>query len=219
MPTEDRIPLPERHRPLGTTEEAALQFAHMMSSRRSVRDFSPRPVSEATIRALVQCAGSAPSGANKQPWRFVCVRDPVVKRQIRLAAEAEEEEFYARRAGEAWLKDLAPLGTDPSKPFLEVAPWLIVVFKLTRDDDGGNVYYINESLGLACGFLIAAAHAAGLATLTHTPSPMGFLSKVLKRPDEEKPFLLIPIGYAADDATVPRAALLKKPLDQILIIE
>jgi nitroreductase len=219
MDSADFVPLSHRFVPQEGAEQAARDFMNLMQSRRSLRDFSDRPVSLETIRSLIQCAGSAPSGANKQPWRFVCVRDQDLKRQIRLAAEQEEREFYETRAGETWLKDLEPLGTDPQKPFLEIAPLLIVVFKLTKDDDGGNVYYINESVGLACGFLIAAAHAAGLATLTHTPSPMAFLSRVLQRPPEEKPFLLIPVGYPADHARVPAAALRKKPLDQIMVVE
>lgn len=219
MPEPEFIPLTERFDPGVTPEEAARAFADAMSLRRTVREYSDRPVSEETIRHLVRCAGSAPSGANKQPWRFVCVKDPEVKRQIRVAAEEEEREFYERRAGQEWLDDLEPLGTDSSKPFLEIAPWLIVVFKMTKTDDGGNVYYINESVGLAAGFLLAAAHQAGLVTLTHTPSPMGFLSRVLERPAHERPFLLIPVGYPADEVRIPKAALDKKPLDEIMIVK
>ncbi len=218
MAEPEHVPLGDRHDPGIDCEAAARAFCEVMSKRRTVREYSDRLVSEDTIRWLIRCAGSAPSGANKQPWRFVCVRDAETKRRIRLAAEEEERTFYEQRASAQWLKDLEPLGTDSSKPFIEVAPWVIVVFKLTREDDGGNVYYINESVGLACGFLLAAAHAAGLVTLTHTPSPMGFLSQVLERPSHEKPFLLIPVGYPAEHATVPSAALRKKPLDEIMVI-
>ncbi|MCB9898270.1 MAG: nitroreductase family protein [Planctomycetes bacterium] len=189
-----------------------------MRRRRTVRAFSERPVSRATIEQIVRAASTAPSGANKQPWRFVCVSDPALKRRIRLAAEEEERAFYAERANAEWLADLGPLGTDADKAFLEVAPWLVVVFKLMRRDDGGQVYYPAESVGLACGLLLAAAHHAGLATLTHTPSPMAFLSRVLGRPAHERPFLLVPIGYAADDCEVPAAALLRKPLDEIMVV-
>lgn len=209
----------DRHDPGQSPEQAASTFYDVMRKRRTIREFSDRPVSEETIRSLVRSAGSAPSGANKQPWRFVAVRDPQIKRRIREAAEAEEREFYERRAGERWLEDLKPLGTDASKPFLEIAPWLIVVFKLTRNDDDSAVYYINESVGLACGFLLVAAHWAGLATLTHTPSPMGFLGPLLGRPETERPFLLIPIGYPAEPVHVPKAAIARKPLDEILVIE
>ncbi len=192
-----------------------------MRRRRSVRFFADAPVSEETIRLCIAAAGTAPSGANKQPWRFVAVCDPVVKRQIREAAEQEEREFYSRRATPEWLADLAALGTDPDKPFLEVAPWLIVVFKLMKTDaDGeghqGKVYYVDESVGIAVGLLIAAIHHAGLVTLTHTPSPMGFLGKVLERPSHERPFLLLPVGYPAEECTVPD--IHRKPLEEILVM-
>ncbi len=212
------VPYPNRYVPQTSPEQAARAFCERMSRRRTVRDFSDRPVSLETIQWLVRCAGSAPSGANKQPWRFVCVSDPQVKRQIRLAAEEEERAFYEKRAGEQWLADLAPLGTDEHKPFLEIAPWLVVVFKLAKDDDGGQVYYVNESVGLAVGLFLAAAHEAGLATLTHTPSPMQFLGRVLGRPEHERPFLLIPVGYPAEGCTVPAEALRKKPLEQIMVV-
>ena len=212
------VPFTDRHRPAAPPEESLRAFHDVMRRRRTVRHFSPEPVPRAVIEALVAIAGSAPSGANKQPWRFVAVSDPAVKRRIREAAEKEEREFYAHRASAEWLADLAPLGTDANKEFLEAAPWLIVVFKLARADDGGQMYYVNESVGIACGFLIAAAQHAGLATLTHTPNPMSFLSEVLRRPRNEKPFLLIPVGYAAADCMVPQAALEKKPLADILQI-
>ena len=210
------VPLPDRYVPEACPELSARTFYDVMRRRRSVRMFSDRPVSGETIEWVVRTAASAPSGANKQPWRFVCVRDPEVKRRIRIAAEAEERAFYRSRAAERWLADLEPLGTDEHKGYLEVAPWLIVVFRLMRDDDGGQVYFANESVGIACGFLLAAAHHVGLATLTHTPSPMGFLAELLARPQHEKPFLLVPIGYPADDCEVPTAALERKPLDQVM---
>lgn len=193
----------------------ARAFYESMRTRRSVRYFSDRPVDRSVIETLILTAGTAPSGANKQPWRFVAVSDPLLKRQIRIAAEHEEREFYTRRATPEWLRDLAPLGTDASKPFLEIAPWLIVVFKLMETDDGGSVYYPTESIGIASGMLIAAIHNAGLVTLTHTPSPMGFLSRVLQRPAQERPFLLLPVGYPADDAVVP--VLHRKTFDEISV--
>ncbi len=202
-------------------EAAARRFYEILSLRRSVRTFSDRPVSRETIENIIAAAGTAPSGANKQPWRFVAVQDPAIKREIRVAAEAEEREFYYRRANEAWLRDLRAIGTDEAKPFLEIAPWLIVVFKLMRDDspDSGSdqVYYVNESVGIAVGMLLAAAHLAGLATLTHTPSPMKFLAKILKRPDYERPYLLIPVGYPAEDCVVPD--LQRKPLREIMVVD
>lgn len=195
---------------------AARAFYEVMDRRRSVRFFSDRPVSRETIEWIVRAAGTAPSGANKQPWRFVCVQDPALKKRIREAAEAEEREFYERRATPEWLADLAPLGTDPNKPFLEAAPWLIVVLKLARTDEGGMVYYLNESVGIATGLLLAAAHHAGLVTLTHTPSPMGFLARVLDRPEHERPFLLIPVGYPAKGCTVPD--IRRKALEEIMVV-
>lgn len=203
-------------------EDASAAFLDVMRQRRSVRAFSERPVSEEVIRAIVQTAASAPSGANKQPWRFVAVSSPELKRQIRVAAEEEERQFYERRATPDWLADLAPLGTDWTKPFIETAPWLIVIFKLMKSVPGSpsehpGVYYVNESVGIAAGMLITAIHQAGLVTLTHTPSPMGFLARILHRPDYERPFLLLPVGYPADDATVP--AITRKPLEQVLVFE
>lgn len=218
METGDFVPLGERFDPGVPPEEAARAFHAAMAKRRTIREFSDRPVSRETVEWVVRSAATAPSGANKQPWRFVCVQDPETKRRIREAAEEEERAFYAERANDQWLADLAPLGTDQDKPFLEVAPWLIVVFRLIRADDGGQVYYPTESVGLAAGFLLAAAHHAGLATLTHTPSPMAFLTRVLDRPDNERPFLLVPLGYPADDCQVPRAALSRKPLDEIMVV-
>ena len=169
----------------------------------------------------ILAAGTAPSGANKQPWRFVAVQDPALKKEIRVGAEAEEREFYYRRANEQWLDDLRAIGTDEHKPFLEIAPWLVVVFKLMKDDDPRNpsdqVYYVNESVGIAVGMLLAAAQVAGLVALTHTPSPMKFLGSILNRPKYERPYLLIPIGYPTDDCLVPD--LKRKPLDQIMVVD
>ncbi len=205
----------ERYEPGVSPEEGARAFYEVMRHRRTVRMFSDRAVSRATIESVIRAAGTSPSGAHKQPWRFVAVSDAETKRKIREAAEAEEREFYERRAPEEWLDDLRPFGTDAEKPFLEIAPWLIIVFKMMKTDEGGQVYYVNESVGLATGMLLAAAHHAGLATLTHTPSPMGFLKEVLGRPEHERPFLLIPVGYPADDCVVPR--LERKPLDEIAV--
>lgn len=193
---------------------AAREFFERMNQRRSVRFFSDRPVPVEAIRWIVRAAGTAPSGANKQPWRFVAIADATLKKRIREGAEAEEREFYGRRAGEEWLRDLQPLGTDANKEFIEVAPWLIAVFKMVKGDDGGQAYYVNESVGIAVGFLLAAIHYAGLVALTHTPSPMGFLGSILGRPANERPFLLIPVGHPASGCTVPDIA--RKPLAEIL---
>ncbi|MEM7229479.1 MAG: nitroreductase family protein [Planctomycetota bacterium] len=207
--------------PTTPAEEASRQFYDIMRQRRSIRMFSDRPVSRETIENVIRAAGTAPNGANKQPWRFVAVQDAGLKHEIRLAAEEEEREFYSRRASETWLNDLTPFGTDDQKPFLDIAPWLIIVFKIMKDDnprtDSDQVYYVNESVGIATGLLLAAAHHAGLATLTHTPSPMKFLAEVLRRPSYERPFLLIPVGYPADDCVVP--AIERKPLEDIMVVD
>ena len=182
------------------------RFSEFFDKRRSIREFSDRPVSREVIKLLLRTANSAPSGANRQPWQFVVVTDPQLKREIRLAAEAEERESYERRMPQEWLNDLAVLGTDWHKPFLEIAPVLIVVFSVsyTKEDERIHKnYYVKESVGIASGFLLAAIHNAGLVSLTHTPSPMDFLQKILDRPDNEKPFLLIPVGYPKEDAQVP----------------
>ena len=185
-------------------EVESRRFYENMSKRRSVRFFSDKPVSREVIENLILAAGTAPSGANKQPWRFVAIQDLSLKREIRLGAEEEEQEFYTRRANPTWLEDLRPLATDDSKPFLEIAPWLIVVFKLMKDDNpetkSDQVYYVNESVGIACGMFLAAAQLAGLTTLTHTPSPMKFLGKILNRPAYERPYLLIPVGKTGGGA-------------------
>ena len=195
-------------------------FLNEMSKRRSIRTFSDRSVPIEIIYNCIQTAASAPSGANKQPWQFLVVKDPAVKAKIRQAAELEEKEFYRHRATKEWLEDLNQFGTDWHKPFLDIAPYLIVVFKQAYDikDDGSQRknYYVNESVGIASGFLLAALHHAGLATLTHTPSPMNFLGKILNRAPNEKAFLLIPVGYPAADTTVPE--LIKKPLEEVSTI-
>jgi iodotyrosine deiodinase len=211
FPTVPYLP----HTPASGAEAGARAFHDVMSLRRSVRHFSARAVPWEVVAWIIRAAGTAPSGAHKQPWRFVAVQDPAVKRKIREAAEVEEREFYERRATKQWLADLAPLGTDWRKDFLEVAPWVIVVFKLMKTDSDEGVYYVNESVGIATGLLLAAAQHAGLATLTHTPSPMGFLGKVLDRPAHERPYLVIPLGYAAEGARVPDLA--RKPLEEIAV--
>lgn len=200
------------------TLESAHQFASRMHERRSVRDFDPRPVPRALVEACLRAAGSAPSGANQQPWHFVAVSDLATKQRIRAAAEAEEHEFYARRAPQDWLDALRPIGTNAQKPFLETAPWLIVIFlqRYARDATGHKTkhYYTDESVGIATGMLITALHLAGLATLTHTPSPMGFLNEILARPrDTERPYLVLVTGHAAPGCTVP--AITRKPLEAI----
>ncbi|MDG2420320.1 MAG: nitroreductase family protein [Gammaproteobacteria bacterium] len=198
-------------------EARAESFLIRMSTRRTVRDFSDRPVSKDIIQKVLSTAGSAPSGANRQPWHFSVVGSPVIKREIRLGAEEEEHEFYNGRAPQEWLDALAPFGTDANKPFLETAPWLIAVFARKFDIDAEGQkhknYYVTESVGIATGLLLAALHNAGLATLTHTPSPMKFLNKILDRPRTEKPLMLIVVGYPTEDAKVP--AITRKSLDQI----
>jgi nitroreductase len=192
-------------------------FLNEIVTRRTIREFSDRMVPIDIINNCIKIAASAPSGANKQPWQFVVVKDPSIKAEIRKAAEKEEKEFYGHRATKEWLEDLNQFGTDWHKPFLEIAPYLIVIFRKIYDleDDGTQRknYYVNESVGIASGFLLAALHHAGLATLTHTPSPMNFLGQILNRPVNEKAFLLIPVGYPANDAEVPD--LSKKPFGEI----
>jgi len=184
----------------------AASFLEQCTRRRSVREFSPRPVPRPLIELLLRTAGSAPSGANRQPWRFVVVTDPALKHSIRVAAEKEERESYEQRMPEQWLQDLSVLGTDWHKEFLEIAPALIVVFAVNYEPEGAGThknYYVKESVGIAVGFLLAAIHNAGLVALTHTPSPMNFLQDILERPENEKPYLLIPIGFPSDTAVVP----------------
>lgn len=197
------------------------QHYERMSRRRTVREFSPEAVPIEIIDNAILTASRAPSGANQQPWRFVVVRDAELKRQIREAAEAEERENYEHRFPQEWLDELAQFGTGWQKPFLEIAPYLIVIFRIDYgiDAEGNKLkhYYVQESVGIAVGFLLTALHLAGLATLTHTPSPMGFLGKILDRPANERPFLLIPVGYPADDAQVP--VIVKKALDEVRILK
>ncbi len=198
---------------------AARAFREDITERRTCRMFADVPVPREVIEQAILAAGTAPSGANHQPWHFAVVSSPDLKHRIRLAAEKEETEFYAGKAGQEWLEALAPLGTDEDKSYLDVAPWHIVVFGQRRGgidpgDDKQN-YYVIESVGIACGFLLAALHKAGLATLTHTPSPMGFLRTICGRPANEKPVMIIVAGLPAADATVPVHATRKKPLDQI----
>lgn len=203
--------------PIAEMRRRAADFYALMQRRRSVRDFSDRPVPRDLIENAIRAAGTAPSGANLQPWHFVVISDPALKQQIRLEAEKEERAFYAERAPQAWLEALAPLGTDPNKPFLETAPYLIAIFALSYGlTPGGRRvknYYVAESVGIASGILITALHQAGLATLTHTPSPMGFLNQILNRPRNERPFLLLVVGYPAEKAMVPDIG--KKSLAEI----
>jgi nitroreductase len=191
------------------------QFQAELAQRRTIRDFSDRPVPMDVVETAVAAAATAPSGANLQPWRFVVLVDPARKRRLREAAEAEERAFYQRRASPEWLRALAPIGTDWRKPFLEVAPVVIVVFEVHKGPHSPRPYYPKESVGIAVGFLLAALHRAGLATLTHTPSPMRFLNEVCQRPPEERGFVVIPVGYPAADARVPDLA--RKPLSEVLV--
>lgn len=203
-----------------THEEMALAaraFYEQIKKRRTVREFSTHPVARTIIEDALKAAGTAPSGANMQPWYFIAISNPALKKKIRVAAEQEEKEFYEHRASDEWLKALEPLGTNEHKDFLDTAPWLIVVFlkKFSRDEHGNRLknYYTTESVGISCGFLLSALHWAGLATLTHTPSPMKFLNQVLERPKDERAYMIIVTGYPSDDATVP--VIGKKPLDRI----
>ncbi|GAA4222635.1 nitroreductase [Sagittula marina] len=199
---------------------AARTFEDAMSTRCTTRDFDTRPVERAVIESAIRTAGGAPSGANHQPWHFVAIGNPALKAQVRAAAEEEEARFYEGAAGDEWLSALEPIGTGPSKPHLEDAPWLIVIFaqRYGEFDDGTRYknYYVNESVGIATGFLIAALHQAGLSSLTHTPNPMKFLNDLCQRPASEKPVMILAVGHAAADATTPAAARIKKPLDQIM---
>lgn len=208
-----------RYRPIEMIQRSS-EFNVLMQSRRTVRHFSSEPVSEEIIRNAISTANTAPSGANMQPWHFVAVKDATIKTEIRQAAEAEERELYEHRASDEWLSALAPLGTNADKPFLEAAPWIIAVFsrKYTLDENGNKHkhYYTPESVGIATGMLITALHHAGLATLTHTPSPMGFLRSVLKRPDSEKPFLLVVTGFPELPVMVP--SINKLGLEEVLTI-
>lgn len=213
-----QIPLSDYQKyPIEEMQHRAAHFYADIARRRTVRDFSPHPVPRDIIENCLRAAGTAPNGANLQPWHFVVVSDPAIKTQIRTAAEEEERTFYNERAPQDWLDILAPLGTDAHKPFLEIAPYLIVIFaqNYSLGPDGQKIkhYYVSESIGIATGILITALHHAGLVSLTHTPSPMKFLNRILKRPVYERPFLILVVGYPADEAKVP--LIQKKPLDEI----
>ena len=221
MPRADFVPLDTwREVPEGAMREAAHDFLETMRRRRTVRDFSSRPVPRDVIEDCLLAAGTAPNGANRQPWRFVVVGDPAVKSKIRAEAEVEERAFYTGgKAPQEWLDALAHLGTDEHKPFLEKAPWLIVIFaesyEVLEDGTRSKNYYVSESVGIATGMLITALHHAGLVTLTHTPSPMKFLNGLLDRPDNERPFLILVAGYPEEDATVP--VITKKSIEEIAV--
>jgi iodotyrosine deiodinase len=217
LPLPDRVQLPEDH-----ALRAAETFRDYMKKRHSVRQYAPKPVPEAVLTACIQAAATAPSGANHQPWHFCLVSDSAMKSQIRAAAEDEERAFYAGGAGDEWLAALEPIGTGVAKPHLTDAPWLIVIFAqrygLTGDGSRHKNYYVPESVGIATGFLIAALHHAGLVCLEHTPNPMKFLPEMCGRPAHEKAVMILPVGYPADDATVPAVAKRKKPLEQVLSV-
>ncbi|NNE98990.1 MAG: nitroreductase family protein [Pyrinomonadaceae bacterium] len=220
FPQPDLIPLEFRKIENESEQlKRAEDFYKNLNLRRTVRDYSDRDVPIELIETAILTAGTAPSGAHMQPWRFVVVKDAEIKRKIREAAEKEEYESYHKRMSEKWLRRLAPLGTDENKPFLEIAPYLIIVFRINSIEEDGEkepTYYSQESVGIAVGMLLAALHNAGLATLTHTPSPMRFLQEILERPKNEVPFVLIPVGYPAEDAMVPN--LKRKTLDEIMQI-
>lgn len=220
MQAYEPVPLPDwQEYPDEDMRRRATEYYKLISRRHSVRSFSEKPVPRDIIEICVRAAGTAPSGANHQPWHFVCVSDPETKRKIRIAAEHEEAGFYGGKAGDDWLEDLDKLGTDRHKPFLETAPWLIAIFLersgVGEDGQKRKNYYMSESVGIATGFLLNALHASGLATLTHTPNPMKFLSHILERPTTERPYMLLVVGHPAENATVPSAALCKKPLEAI----
>ena len=218
-----KIPLPDN---ISTSDEEMLfsisQFKEYMLKRHTIRDFSDREVSFDVIKNAIQVAGSAPSGANHQPWHFVAVSYADIKSRIREAAEIEEEKFYAGGGGDEWIKALEPIGTNAKKPHLEIAPWVIIIFAerhgLFEDGTKYKNYYVPESIGIATGFLIAALHKAGLSVLTHTPNPMNFLTKLCNRPLSNKPVMILTVGHASSNATVPKVAKMKKPIDQILTL-
>lgn len=221
-PVYTPLPLPDRRE----MSDAQMQteadaFYDLVRTRHSIRDYDPRPVPRAVIEACVRAAGTAPSGANQQPWHFVAISDPAMKARIRAAAEEEEVRFYDGGGGDAWLKALEPIGTGADKPHLDIAPWLIVIFAQRwgeRDGERVKHYYVPESVGIATGMLITALHAAGLSCLTHTPNPMKFLNDLCDRPEREKPIMILAVGHPAADATVPAVAKKKKPLDEILTV-
>ncbi|MEC9251050.1 MAG: nitroreductase family protein [Pseudomonadota bacterium] len=220
MAAEKRVPLENYvEYPAEEMLSRVTTFTEDLKRRRTVRDFDARPVDRRIVEEAIKAAGSAPSGANHQPWHFSVIEDPAKRKALREAAEEEERAFYAGKAGGEWLDALAPLGTDADKPFLEHAPVIIAVFAQKRGgvtvEESRKNYYINESVGIACGFMLAALHQAGLVTLTHTPNPMRFLNEVCERPNDEKAYMLIVAGYPTADATVPEHALIKKSLDDI----
>ena len=211
------VPYTKESYPADEMVSRSRDFYNWLDVRRTVRDISSKPVPMEVIENIILAAGTAPSGAHKQPWTFCVVSDPAIKSKIRKAAEKEEYDSYNGRMSERWLKDLKPIGTDWNKPFIETAPYLIIVFRKVWDKVDGekvNNYYVNESVGIASGFILAAIHNAGLVTVTHTPSPMNFLTKILDRPENERPYLLLPIGYPEDDVYVPK--LNRKSLDDIM---
>ncbi|CAE7759650.1 IYD [Symbiodinium sp. CCMP2592] len=208
------IPL-DHHTPDGSSLEGASEFYQTIQKRRTVRHFSDKPVPREIIQQVLLAAGTSPSGAHKQPWRFIAVSNKDIKHKIRLAVEEVEREFYEDRASERWLEDLEPFETNPDKSYIDTVPWLIIVMALRTTDDGGQVYYLNESVGIATGLLLTAAHHAGLATLTHTPSPMKFLREVLDRPEHERPYMMIPMGYPTEDCKVPD--IKRKDLDELAV--
>ena len=215
------IPLPDYvELPLEEMRKQVAQYLELMRRRHTVREFSSRAVPRDIIATCIKAAATAPNGANHQPWHFAVVSDADKKHRIRLGAEEEERAFYSGRAGEEWLEALRPLGTSSEKPFLDVAPWLIVVFgeRKSRSADGKlrKNYYVPESVSIAVGLLLVGLHSAGLATLTHTPSPMGFLNEICGRPEQDKPYFLIATGYPAEDATIPRHATEKRPMSEIM---
>ncbi len=219
MKPSDWIPLDWSERSPEEMTRRAREFSQEMRRRRSVRQFSNRAIPAGVLDACLSAAATAPSGANQQPWHFVVIRDPLIKQKIRAAAEAEEREFYHERAPREWLEAIAPMGTDEHKPFLEAAPALIVIFARQYglvDERRVKHYYVTESVGIATGLLIAAVHHAGLVSLTHTPSPMGFLTRILDQPVNERPFLILAVGYPAPEAQVP--AIRRRPLEEIVTI-
>lgn len=217
--SDDHVPL-EGYAPVSDEQMKihANGLLELLSTRRTIRAFSDKPVPRDVIETAIKAAATAPSGANQQPWHFAAISNPEMKSRIREAAEEEERAFYGGRASEEWLDALSPLGTDASKPFLETAPWLIAIFSQKKGPIGEKHYYVTESVGIAIGMLITTLHAAGLATLTHTPAPMNFLRDICERPPTEKPLVLLVVGHPAVDATVPVHALEKKSFDQISTI-
>ena len=218
LPLPDRIELDDEE-----MQKAVDAYYDLMKKRHTVRDYSTRPVARSVIESCIRTAGSAPSGANHQPWHFVAISNPDFKKRVRQAAEEEEKKFYEGGGGDEWIKALEPIGTNASKPHLEDAPWLIVIFeeRYGTFDDGTRYknYYVKESVGIATGFLISSLHQAGLVSLTHTPNPMKFLNEMCDRPDSNKPVMILAVGHPADDATVPSIAKYKKPLEDILTVQ